>query len=350
MKIILLIILILELIFLIGCKGVKNKSVLNKNTISFTEFPKEKDLTFENFYEYKNGNIMAIYLADSILVFMNEKSGIDYFFNSYSLRNGNLSEGFLKKGRGPNEVLGVRAAGFFANCFWVYDITLKKILITNKIKTFKNSLFKEYPVNEFFYDMDFIDTLSYLTVGDNESSYKIVRRDLNSNKKIDEYGPFEKINFKSNIATIKDAFSCNIHVKPSGGKFALSYRYTDIIEIFDIDMDTNIAIQGPICFTVEYEEGNRNGYFFMQKTKKTRKAFINGTVTDNFIYLLYSGHLYQDENWSYSNYLFVYDWDGNVVQRIILDRFVYTVAVSADDKTIYSYDKESGFVICGSLN
>lgn len=346
-------IVILISIYLLACEGVKNDTVLNKNKTAFTEFPKERNVVFKDLFEYTKGNVNSIFIRDSVLVFMNGKSGIDYFFYNYSLKKDILSEGFLKKGRGPNEALGVSSAGIFNNSFWVYDITLKKILTINKSKILEDPLFpefNEYSFKDDFQGMDFMDSLIYLTVGEEKTTYKIVKKDLTLHTKIAEFGQFENITPEKNVTAVKDAYTCYIYGKPSGDKFVLPYRYTDVIEIYDIKKNTHIAIQGPLCFDVDYEEGKRNGYFFMQKTKETRKAFVSGTVTDNFIYLVYSGHLYKDENWSYGKYVFVYDWDGNAIQKILLDRYVYTIAVSADDKTIYSYDKNSGFIIYSNLN
>jgi|GEM_PF-1353329 len=353
MKAILTITVILVLNLLFACDRVKNDNMLNKNTTFFTIFPREENIVFRDLFEYKKGNVSAIYPSDSALIFMNSRSGTDYFFYNYSLKKNILSEGFLKKGRGPNEALGVSSSGIFNNSFWIYDITLKKILTINRSKILEDSLspvFNEYYFKEEFSGMDFIDSLNYLTVGDNISTYKIVQKDLITNTKITEFGQFENISSKKNISAFKDAYTCYIYTKPSGDKFVLPYRYTDIIEIYDVKKNTNIAIQGPLCFDVDYEEANRNGYFYMLKTKKTRKAFVSGTVTDKFIYLVYSGNLYKDDNWSYGKCIFVYDWEGHPVNKIILDRYVYTIAVSADDKTIYSYDKKSGYVIYSNLN
>lgn len=353
MNITLTITVILAFIFLFACDRLKNDNILNKNTIFFTEFSGEENIVFRDLFEYKKGNISAIYPSDSVLIFMNSRNGTDYFFYNYSLKKNILSEGFLKKGRGPNEALGVSSAGIFNNSFWIYDITLKKILTINKSKILADSLspvFNEYFPKEEFRGIDFIDSLSYLTVGDNISTFKIVQKDLTTNTKITEFGQFENISSKKNITAFKDAYTCYIYTKPSGVKFVLPYRYTDVIEIYDVKKNTNIAIQGPLCFNVDYKEAKTNGYFYMLKTKKTRKAFVSGTVTDKFIYLVYSGNLYKDDNWSYGKYIFVYDWEGHPVKKIILDRYVYTIAVSADDKTIYSYDKKNGYVIYSSLN
>ncbi|MBA7556081.1 hypothetical protein ES705_48779 [subsurface metagenome] len=129
----------------------------------------------------------------------------------------------------------------------------------------------------------------------------------------------------------------------------MTYRYTDVIEIFDVKKKTCKTIKGPEGFDVEFDVRNFPGYYFMGKNEKTRKAFVSGTVSDNYIYILYSGCLRDEENWSYGQSIYIYDWEGNPVKKIILDRSVYTIGVSEDDSRLYSYDLQTGFLIYANI-
>ncbi len=68
--------------------------------------------------------------------------------------------------------------------------------------------------------------------------------------------------------------------------------------------------------------------------------YIKLKVTSNYVYALYNGKTLKEMNANdrriddYSNEIHVYDWNGNPVRQIILDRNIFSFCVAADDSYI----------------
>ena len=262
--------------------------------------------------------------------------------------NGSLSKGYLSSGRGPGEAIGALSSGVSNNILWTHDVTLNKILTANIEKESLNTneiVFKEYPLEDRFYMMEYKDSLSLFGVGYNNSLFKIQQVDLFTGKIKKQFGEFKYIPNDKPSDSYKSANKCFILAKPSGEKVVLTYRFADIIEIFDLNKNTSIASHGPEVFHVDFNPLQVKSFNVMGRTSKTRYAFINAAVTDNYIYVLYSGKLSNTKNSYFGSYIFVYDWDGNPIKKIILDREALSLTVSKNDKDIYIYDPNNGQIM-----
>jgi hypothetical protein len=346
---------------LISCTENNKTMVLNPDAKLFNKFPNEKNIFFKNLAQYNSGVPRSIFYLDSTLVIFNKTKVSKFIFNNYSLNSNQFSKGYVSKGKGPNESIGASCAGIISNKLWFYDITLNKILLTDKKNAIDKNVF--YPFqehqlgNEYYTKIDFIDSLHFCGVGNlrSLSNSKIEKRYLNSNGIIKNYGEFQETSSNLNIRTIKNIHTSTIHSKPSGNKVVLGYRHSDLIEIYNLETSECIAIKGPEKYDVDFEQKKRS-YYYMGKNDKTRKAFINGTVTDNYIYLVYSGHKSENKSeedrfkWQHGKHVYIYDWEGNPVKKLNLDRHIYTLGVSEDDKILYSYDVNTGYLIKSKIN
>lgn len=285
---------------------------------------------------------------DSTLIIFNASGKNDNFFYNYSLKNNILSKGYLKGGRGPGEAIGAISTGITGNSLWLYDITLKKILTLNKEKVLrqdKSQSANEYPIKDDYYMINLKDSLTCLAVGNFHSKYKIQEIDLNSHKVLSEYGEFKNIPDNVPFDAYKSAHECFILTKPLGKKAVLFYRYTDVIEIFNTEKHTSLAIKGPAGIETDLDIMKLDNGNISIRNKNTRFTFLNGAVTDKFIYLLFSGNLHDSEYLDYGNYIYVYDWEGNPVKRLILDRSILSFTVTEDNKNMYAFDPNTGYVI-----
>ena len=317
----------------------------NSNIKTFEKFQYEGSLSFTNLFEFKNGIANRIHSIDTTLIISSGQGGAnDVFFYNYSLPNKTLSRGYFKRGRGPGEALTVFSTGIIGNVLWAYDVTLGRITTIDKekaLKQEKNINIKQYPKNEFSYQIAFKDSNTILAVGNRQSKYKIQEIDLKSEKVIAEYGEFDNIPEDIPFESYKSANECFILTKPSGKKAVISFRYQDEIEIFDTENHKSIAIKGPEGFEVDLDFGPNVAY----RNKNTRFAFFNGDTTDKFIYLLYSGNGHESEFLDYCNTVYVYDWEGNPVRKIKLNKYVTSLSVAKDDSVMYAYDPYSGQIV-----
>ncbi|QTD39318.1 hypothetical protein JL193_08240 [Polaribacter batillariae] len=251
--------------------------------------------------------------------------------------------------------------GITGSQIWLYDGTLNKIIKSNVKNIIKNNTFypsKEYKLKNFYSSIAFIDSLNFCGIGafGSSSKSKIDIVNLISNDVLNKYGEYQIPTDKLKLETIRDIHTSVIYSHPTQKKIVLGYRYSDIIEIYNLETEECITIHGPEKYDVNFKQEKTSGYFYMGKNKETKKAFINGTVTNQYIYLVYSGHQRENRSeedrykWSYGKYVYIYDWNGNPIKRLDLDRHIYTLGVSKNDKNLYSFDINTGYLIEAKIN
>lgn len=340
-----------------ACNNKYDKVILNDNILSFSTFPEETDITFSDLNEYKEGIPKTLLLVDSTLIIFNFTKNIKSFLYNYDLKKNKFSRGYLNKGRGPGEAYGGCCTGITNNKLWVYDVTLKKIFLIDKSIALndkcEDKFFSSYPLEGRFYQIALTDSFTFWGCGMFNTPYKIQKKDF-LGEELEEFGEFEYIPPKMPIDALKDAFHSFFHIKPSGDKIAISYLYTDVVEIYDrIEPYTNIAVQGPSVVDLNFNVARMESenYNYMEKNKDIRKTFLAGATTNEYIYLAYSGLSYAEGNdMNYCKVVFIYDWEGNPVKKLNLDRRIMGIAVSKDNKTMYSFDADTGFIITANLN
>ncbi|MCG8475782.1 MAG: TolB-like 6-bladed beta-propeller domain-containing protein [Cytophagales bacterium] len=328
-------------------------TLLDPSAVVFDEFSRTDSIKFRNLCSYKAGEVEEMFCMDSVLIIQDEK-GEEGFFRNYYLKDGVYSAAYLQKGRGPEELDQVFECGFGKNCFFAYDANMHKVLLYNSEKLLADPS-KLKPsvrlVKAKFYEMAVLNSTAILGGGEEASKYKLAKVDLSTGEKIKESGEYPMMAEKK-MGLIKDAYTAYWFVKPSGDRLLLAYRYSDVVELFDTKKAERVkTVQGPDRFEVHYDAGERGGFQYMKKNGRTRKAFTGGgCATDQYVYLLYSGYKKKDgEKWGYGTSVFVYDWNAKPVRRIALDRCLGTIAVSPDDKALYSYDSETGYLLEASL-
>jgi len=341
------VVFVITCLIIVGCES--TESVLNENFMFFSKFPKEDTVVFKNIFEYKEGIAGMLRFVDSTLIILNVQPGANTFLYYYSLNKSGLSNGHVGKGRGPGEAMAPIAIGVNGNRLWLQDITLRRVFVIDKrnlINKTTHVSFNEYPLKNDYYMIDFKDSTHFFSVGFRDSKYKIQEIDLISGKVINEYGKIDKTPGNVSLRLFKSIYQSFIFTKPTGDKLVLPYRFLDAIEIYNINTGSSVAIHGPEGFNVEYKPMGD----LMIKTEKTKFAFVNGTVTNEYIYLAYSGISRYNPDYYYGNCIYIYDWDGNPIRKLILDRYIQGMAVSKDNKTLYAFDVNSGFLIQAKIN
>lgn len=338
---------LLLLSFFTACNA-KQLSI-DKDTIVFSKFPKENKLIFQNFRRVE-GKPFKFHLLDTTLIVGNDST---YLFYQYSLKNKSLIANFISFGRGKGAVLAPMSTGIYKNRLWVHDISLKKIVELNLSKIEGGTILsaiKEYNVPKFYYSIQLLDSLKGLGSGSMDSKYKLQEIDLKSGNEITEFGNFNNVPNNIPFYSWKHAYESFLYVKPTGNKALLACRYADQVEVFDLVTKKSIIIKGPENYEVEFKPYKANGRDIMIRTDKTRFAFLNGMATGKYVYLLYSGNKEDSKYPFYGKYIYVYDWNGKPIAKLISPHYLSAFAVSVDDATIYAYDIETGYIVRSKLN
>lgn len=121
--------------------------------------------------------------------------------------------------------------------------------------------------------------------------------------------------------------------------YILSASYSSFnMDILELDQEEKLRIKKSLHFWPTEFEDNSNGSSFGATIKKdNRFGNISTSVSNNYIYVLFN-----DKPWEFqfplkSNQVLVYDWDGNSVKIIELDREISMLAVHQDDDYLIGY-------------
>ncbi|MHA7944857.1 BF3164 family lipoprotein [Formosa sp. 3Alg 14/1] len=211
----------------------------------------------------------------------------------------------------------------------------------------KDSVFiKEYNVNERYYSITFKDSLTYYGTGKFNSLEKFDEIDLPSGTIIEKYGFYENVKDSLRLNAYLFANRSFIYFKLSGEKIVLANMNKDCIEIFDLKEGKSKLISGPERYQVMYNSTGKGENSMMEPNKDTRYAFVGGTVSNEYIYLVYSGgKMLNDENPYFGKSIYIYDWNGNPIRQLNFTQEILGLAISKNNDLIFTYDANNGYII-----
>jgi hypothetical protein len=175
------------------------------------------------------------------------------------------------------------------------------------------------------------------------------------NKDLTEFKPVfnPQFSFDDNLPPflMNDIFSSLIHVKPDKKKVVLAGRYLDCIEIYNADGSLTKLLKGPEKnFKFEYNKGRSFGNGVLVKSPESRRAYICLRSTNDRIYALYSGKERRDtSNYSTSNIIYTFDWEGNLLKKYVLNCQIDSFDVDESTQTIYAIQYTDSYIVSFNL-
>ena len=271
-------------------------------------------------------------------------------FNLSSMRKTGESVPF---GRGPNEMLEARKIQVVDSSIWLYDKMARKI--------------HKYNMNDFCYSDDpevkrtvhykeFLDDISILSDNifvvtklplSDENYNRLFFFDMDGNL-ISQKGYLPDDGVKKTFFEYGQATLCNLAVNLLEKKICLTYKLTDLIEIYDFEGNLLKRIHGPEKFFAQIRQNNENnGEITIAPLKgKTRDAYFCPVNYNNEIWTLYSGQYWGDSNNNeLLSTIIVFDWEGNPLRHYKLDPSVFTFTFDEQNKKIYAITNDPEFHI-----
>jgi hypothetical protein len=173
---------------------------------------------------------------------------------------------------------------------------------------------------------------------------------MTSGKAYNQMAPYSADSSKPYTMPQKMSYESFLFLKPSKNKCVLACRYTDRLEIIDLDSRKSTVVRGQDMFEPNLKVMVKsNGRKIAYPGEESRQAYVRGQVTDKYIYLLYSGNMTAGKNLFYGKYIHVYDWDGKPVKRLELANYTKDFAVTANDSLLYTYDPTSTIISVAKL-
>ena len=137
------------------------------------------------------------------------------------------------------------------------------------------------------------------------------------------------------IPVRQQAYTSYLNRHPSRSLVSLATRYTDRIEIFDVDGNRLVLSQGPDFFDPSYTvRYRRNGVASMVTRSDLRYGYIDATCSDTYIFALYSGR--SGEHSYYADIIHVFDWDGILRAVYRVNEELFGIAVDSAGTVLYA--------------
>lgn len=317
----------------------------NNSFETFKKFPDETHLKHELIKTPAVLNYVGeIVLLNNIVLTLDMKA--DTFFQAFQYPNFKYIGGFISRGNGPKEEI------FIYPFFRQID---KNTILYNTPKNIKTAVFDT--VNEE------IKILKEIELPSNMASLQQVfclnktlfgwKLEGSQNRefiKIKYKRKTTTINFGPSFPSLKEkvppemknlVFGKIITVKPDKTLFASVYDKFPILRIYNTDGSLNKELrfsngQSFPHALIQKSSSQSDFYNIMQNYRKIKS-------TDNYIYALYIGkvnkEIGEEMGDDSSNEIHVWDWQGNPVKKVILDKKIFSFIVTSNDE----------YLICSSV-
>ncbi|KAA6325936.1 hypothetical protein EZS27_024899, partial [termite gut metagenome] len=134
-------------------------------------------------------------------------------------------------------------------------------------------------------------------------------------------------------------FQGDIMMKPDNAKFVYASTRCDLLKIVAIE---NNSLKEIITLNTYFPKFKKESDDNIAILKENVNGFISLATTDNYIYALYSGRSeIQDSATHYfSQYIYVIDWNGKLIKKMILDKDAWQICIDEKSKRIYTIHYE----------
>jgi len=273
---------------------------------------------------------------DSILIVQNNKYSDVFFVEFYKLSDLKPIAKFFRLGNGPNELLSGNVT-IQGSLLTVNDFIKKQVAFLNIDSVLNNSNY--VPITYSHYcntptAVSYKDSLLLL-----ENPHCFDSKDLNINNKAPRFvttlkgKPYiedkEYEYFTRNVCTDGSIIT---HSKYDRILYA-DFNNT-ILEVYDYDLNLIRKITGPDKLPIQYTIHD-GGVSFMERIPC---AYLNYCCSERFVYVTYFGVMYSSKHSleEFPAYLFKFDWDGNLIETYSVGRYINTISLSLDGRSIYA--------------
>lgn len=137
---------------------------------------------------------------------------------------------------------------------------------------------------------------------------------------------------------LQHAYEGPLTVRPDRSRFALATRQADRLEIFEADGTPVARVVGSTGFLPVFETRERAEGVSMATGDDLRVGYVDISSTDRHIYALFSGKTRGEAgaNTFFGREVHVFDWSGELVERLLLDEIAFTMAIAPDGRHLFA--------------
>ena len=294
------------------------------------------------------GKLHSIEAVDDYLILTdNHKSTLYTILKT----DGSYCFHFGRKGKGPGEMLQASGVKMIRNGHLILSDGYK--LYRHCLDSLYQSIDHPIPTRQpeigdtHIWVADLSDSLFVATgLFSNGKRFKFIDYSGTSLAYIGDYPLEKETDLPFNV--IGSAFMSIMTSHPTANRFAVGTNYGAMLDVLAWDLqDLSLERIGGICeYKPQVTSRSYQGTPNFVPNEKTRWGYINMDSDSDYIYALYSGR-FQREGMPYwlGNTIHVFDWDGNPVCRINLDKDVRDIAVVQGKLYAMYEDAEIGYQI-----
>lgn len=338
-----------------------------KDTVSVKSL-KTKSFTIEGVYHG------PIFVYDSLLIYYPLNQTVTSYYEIYNLKDSSFIGKFCDKGVGPNEIMALSTISHFYEengelKTLLYGGNEKKMLEWNISKSlaehktvFDQIIPYDWNVNNhatvysniFRLEKDTILAITPtlpLTLDQELVSLPLYeKRTIASNKLVQLYNIFDKypenngsnVHSSYNVLSPESFLSSFYCIKPDRSKIVQVMMYMPQINILDLQSGVveGFRISSSVDFTM-----------FKKNIEKVNYCFTNVAVNNEFIYALYWGSKIKgDSDKKSSCIVYVFDWNGDLVNKIDLREFVNQIFLDEKNNILYGREYASDYIYSYDLD
>ena len=315
--------------FFVACTNY-HTNILNGNNIVVNDFPKTDTLKSEKLALEILG-LNVVHVVDTFLVGF-KGTGIDHFFEIYSLPNLHYLGKYILAGRGPNELLTLQYHNQFQKkgeeiTMWISDAAVNRRILFNLTKSLqeqKTVFDTVIYIPSFNCCFNQNDTLMSLFKYDGTNCkhilYNLERQTIES----------ERFMFKDfpALPDLKSIFGGYLAIDPRGDKCVMAMSDVNQIGIFSNDLQE--------CFSISY--GEPIDIWSVLNTPDSLRIWYYSSVycSSNYIYGLYINR--EARYWGEHDgcvQIHMFNYVGEPIARLVIPNDIVFFAVDEEHKYIY---------------
>lgn len=300
-----------------------------------TDFPRNDTIKGEKLNLEILG-VNVLHVVDTFLIGF-KASGIDHFFEIYSLPHFEYLGKYILAGRGANELITLQYKNQYQIknneiTMWIADGVVKKCVLFNLSKSVKQG----QAVFDTIVHTSYFDCYTY----QNDSIFHLFKFDKTNFKCVQYNSLQHKIVAEQNLfkpliplPEMVDVLDLNFATDPEGKRYVIPMRHFNQINILSADLKQkkSISYGEPIDIMKVINTPDSLRTFF----------YSSAVCTPDYIYALYINQPYK--NWDRHKdhvEIQVLKYDGTPLERMIITENIIFFAVDEKDKCIYGVDRD----------
>ncbi len=252
--------------------------------------------------------------------------------------SGEILRRFGKNGEGPREFrdpTGAFVAPGQSSLVWVYDFYNRRFTLLDLDKDGNDVIRREMPLNVNASLEHPVWSGDRILANGLFADFTLLEIDSTGRplSRISAGPPFTKRVPPQGQRKANRSF---LTMDPSGKRIAVTYQFASRVDFFRADGRPYGTVSGPRPTEISYEVDRKGRMNWKPDNVMTSWSM---TSTDRYVYVLFCGCEMREGGESPTR-VHVYDWSGNFIQEIALDRPIRGAAVTLDDSWLYGAVEE----------